>query len=98
MNLFALASLLGAVLSLVLAIFSFLAGRTKAYRLLMLFNTAVVFWSVGCFTAGVSTTETSGLFGWKLAHFGGFLIAPFFYHLISVFCDLKRKKIIFLAG
>ena len=97
MNLFALVSLSSAVLCFALTIFSFLAGRTKSYRVLLLFNVATVFWGAGCFIAGISTTEKFALFGWKLAHFGGFFIAPFFYHLVSVFCNLPRKKIIFLA-
>lgn len=97
MNAFAISSLLCGSSSFVLAIFSFLAGRSLAYRLLMLFNLSVAIWGFGCFMVATSQNEGSGLIGWKVAHLGGTFIAPIFYHLVTVLYGIRRQGILVLG-
>ena len=94
MNLFAISSLLCAVFCIVLALFSFLAGKGKAYRLLGWFHFAVAIWGTGCYFVAISNSPANSLIGWKIAFLGGLWIAPVFYHLTSVLTDTDRKKII----
>jgi len=92
MNLFAQTSLLCGFLSLLLAIFSFLAGKTPSYRLLTRFNIAVMGWGFGCFFAAVAQQSSTAILAWKLIHIPGFFISTFFYHLVSGLCGRQNSK------
>ncbi len=46
---------------------------------------------------GSSAELSTAKIAWKVAHIGGFLIGPVFYHLMSVFCEQEKRKIVFLA-
>ncbi|MDD4910188.1 MAG: ATP-binding protein [Candidatus Omnitrophica bacterium] len=97
MNLFALAGLTVGVFCFILSFITLVVGKTKLHRLLMLFNIAVTFWGVGSFIAGVATRESIGILGWKIAHFGGFFIGTFFYHLVCVLCKVSRRRVLQFA-
>ncbi len=77
--------------------FSFISGRTNTYKLLTWFNVSVAFWGFGCFVAAISVNEKMALWGWKIAHIGGFFVAPIFYHLVSTLCGIRRQKIQFFG-
>ncbi len=77
--------------------FSLISGRTNTYKLLTWFNVSVAFWGFGCFVAAISVNERMALLGWKIAHIGGFFVAPIFYHLVSVLCGIPRKKVQFFG-
>ncbi|MEW6101233.1 MAG: ATP-binding protein [Candidatus Omnitrophota bacterium] len=97
MNIFALAGLSCGISCFILALFTFVYGKLKIHRILVVFNIAVAIWGIGCFIVGQSKTEELALFGWKFAHIGGIFVAISFFHLVSVFCDLRRRNIILFS-
>ena len=66
-------------------------SKTTIHRVLALFNISVAIWGFGCFIAGIATTESAAIYGWRFGQTGGIFIAVFFYHMISIFCGLQRR-------
>lgn len=97
MNHFALAALSVGVSCLVLFLLIWIYGKTRLHRALQFFNLAVALWGWGLFLVGISATETQALTGWRVAHWGGFFIGPSYYYLTSVFCGIKRRKILIFS-
>src|SRR4030042_7011382 len=91
MTLFALSGLTCGISTAILALIAFILSKTKIHRILALFNISVAIWGFGCFIAGTASTESEALYGWRFGQVGGIFIAVFFYHMICIFCDLKRK-------
>jgi two-component system NtrC family sensor kinase len=96
-KLFSLAGLLLGITSSLLAMFVFSSGKTKLHRIWVFFNIAVAIWGFGCFMAGQASDEATAIEGWKVAHIGGIFVGVFFYHMVCTFCDLRRRKSIFMA-
>ncbi len=97
MNLFALASLSVGISCFILSALTLFFGKTKLHRLLLFFNIAVAAWGIGSFFAGIAATESDAIFGWKLAHLGGFFVGALFYHMVCVFCEIQRKRLLYFA-
>src|SRR4030043_1268317 len=91
MALVALSGLTCGIFTSILALIALLLGKTKIHRILALFNISVAIWGFGCFIAGIATRESSAIYGWRFAQTGGIFIAVFFYHMISIFCNLQRR-------
>jgi two-component system NtrC family sensor kinase len=97
MNLFALAGLSCGIFCVILSVITLFFGKTRLHRLLLFFNIVVAFWGFGSFLVGLANTEQKALFGWQIAHLGGFFIGPLFYHLVCVFCEVQRKRMLYFA-
>jgi signal transduction histidine kinase len=97
MNLFALSGLFTTVFCLILAVIALIYGKTTLHRLLMLFNIVVGIWGFGIFLVGRATTASIALSAWKFASVGGIFIPIFFYHMVCVFAELQRRKVIIFA-
>ncbi|MBL7198214.1 MAG: hypothetical protein ISS47_08955 [Candidatus Omnitrophica bacterium] len=97
LNPFAISGLLIAVTCFILIFILFKYGRTKFHQLWALFHLAVGIWGVGIFCIGISTSEGLARIGWKIALFGGPLIAVFCYRTASELCEIRNKKIITFA-
>jgi len=93
MNLFAIAGLSVAVSCAILSLITLYFGKTRLHRLLLNFNVVVAVWGLGVFLVGIADSEAQALNGWKIAHLGGFFIAPCFFHMVRRFCE-KRSGII----
>ncbi|HDH49935.1 MAG TPA: hypothetical protein ENH04_00870, partial [Nitrospirae bacterium] len=101
MSMFAISGLICGVSCIVLAGITKFFGRTKIHQVLGLFNLSVAIWGFGSFMAGIASTEESAIYGWRVAQVGGTFIAVFFYHIVCIFCELKRKvplTIIYIWG
>lgn len=94
MNLFALAGLSCSISCLVLSVIAFIFGKVKIHRVLTFFNVAVAIWSYGLFIVGIATNEKTALFGWKFAHIGGMFVSILFFHIVCLFCEIKRKPLL----
>ena len=77
---------------MILAFVTKFFGRSKIHQVLGLFNLSVAIWGFGCFIAGMAATGESALAGWRFAQVGGIFIAVFFYHMVCIFCELKRRS------
>ncbi len=97
MSLFAVTNLLSTVLAAIFAIFAFIAGRTRVYRLLMTFYILCVGWCFGAFMIPVFLNNELKVWGWKWAYSFGFFIAPIFYHLITVLGDFQKDRFILIV-
>ena len=97
MSLFVLAGLSCGIACVILSVLTLFFGKTKLHRLLLFFNIAVAFWGFGLFLAGTANNESNAIFGWQIAHLGGFFIGTFFYHMTCVFCGIDRRKLVNLA-
>jgi len=97
MNLFAIASLSAGVSCVGLSLTALFFGKTKLHRLLLNFNLVVATWGLGLFLVGIADSRVAAINAWKIAHLGGFFVAPAFYHMVSHFCGLSRKKLIYLC-
>src|SRR3972149_10404240 len=97
MNLFALAGLSCGISCVILSVITLFFGKTRLHRLLLFFNIVVAFWGFGSFLVGLASTEQKALFGWQIAHLGGFFIGPLFYNLVCVFSEIQRKKLLYFA-
>jgi len=89
--LFSFLGLLCGVFCLILALTALIFGKTKIHRILTFFNISVAIWGLGYFIVGRSSLESNALFGWRFSQVGGNFIAVFFYHIVSLFCGLRRK-------
>ena len=97
MNLFTIANLSCGISCVILSIITLIFGKTKLQRILLWFNISVAYWGIGLALVGVAPTGLGAVFGWRLAHLGGLFIATLFYHLVHVFCGLKRNKLLYFA-
>lgn len=93
MNLFALAGLSCGLFAAFLAFLALFYGKAKIHRILTYFNISVSIWGFGGFFVGLSSSESSALLSWRFAQMGGIFVAIFFYHLICLFCNLRRSFI-----
>lgn len=90
MNLFAIAGLSCAICSLISVGITLLSRKNVVHRTLTFLNIAVVIWSSGLFLVGIAGNEKDAIFGWKFAHIGGIFISILFFHLVCLFCEIKR--------
>ncbi len=97
MNLFSIAGLSCTISCSILSLLSIFFGKSKLHRLLLFFNIVVAFWGYGLFLVGIANTEQEAIFGWKIAHLGGFFIGTLFYHIVCVFCGIQRRRLIYFA-
>lgn len=97
MNLFAVTGLSVGVSCTLLAGITFIFGKNKLHRLLSCFNLVVAIWGIGLFLVGIAPDYSTVRVAWRIAHVGGFLIGPVFFHLMSTFCERKQSGLILLA-
>ena len=97
MNLFALAGLSLAVGCFLLAAIILKFARRNSHRIWALFNIVVGTWGLGTYFVGIAHNEAEALTSWRFAYAGGVFISVLFYHLVYVFCDLKKKRMLFFA-
>ncbi len=91
MNFFSIAGLLLAITCFIVAVIVIIYGKTKLHKVWFLCNVAICIWGIGSFFVGIAKTEAEALFAWRFAHLGGLFIAVFFYHMIYLFCEIRRK-------
>lgn len=95
MNFFAFSGLIIIITALILTIALLSYGNTKLHKIWTLFNFAVLVWGIGCFLVGNASSPKSALFAWRIAISGGLFLGVLFYHTMSVFSDvIKRKTLI----
>ncbi|MEJ2032023.1 MAG: ATP-binding protein [Deltaproteobacteria bacterium] len=97
MNLFSLSGLSIAISCFVLAGISLYFGKTKLHRKLLLFNIVVIGWGIGLFLVGTANGEAEAKIAWIITNFDGYFVAPFFFHLTTAFCNVKRRKILYFV-
>ncbi len=93
-TLFALSGLLIGITCAILTIIILFAAKQKLHYLWALQNIALTIWGFGLFFVGISQKADIALLWWKFAHVGGLFVSVIFYHIIVIFCDLKRKKVV----
>jgi hypothetical protein len=79
----------------------FNSGKTKLHKTWMFFNIAVAIWGLGSFFIGNSKSSYEAIFWWRIAHIGIILLPVFMFHVVSILCELDRKKLlifIYLQG
>lgn len=94
MSIFTIAGLLVFLLCVSLSLFAFLISSKKLYLLIGAFNLVVSIWGLGCFLVGFWSDKYWSLWGWRVAHVGGYFIGVIFYHIISIFCKRKRTPLL----
>ena len=97
MNLFAISGLLVGVTCFLLAVLPLYYGRNKIHWLLAQFNFIVACWGVGLFLIGISDSSDQAIKAWTIANYGGFLVAPSFYHFTCEFCSVRRPLLLKFA-
>ena len=97
MNFFAAASLSLAILCSLLAYMIFAYARERMHYLWALFNIAVAMWGYLAFFIGRCTDPQLAVMLWRIAFIGVLFISVFFYHVICLFCQIKRPKTILFA-
>ncbi|HNV23426.1 MAG TPA: ATP-binding protein [Candidatus Omnitrophota bacterium] len=96
MNIFSLSGFFIALTSAVLIVILLKYGKSKLHKIWSFFNITVFIWGIGCYLAGKAATIETAKVAWTIACIGGYFIAAVCYHTICVFCDLQRKKVLFL--
>lgn len=97
MNLFAMAGLSVGISCLLLSALALYFGRTTIHRVLLFFNVSVAVWGIGLFFVGIADNAAEARFAWKLAFAGGLFVAPTFFHLIIVWCEARRQRLLHVA-
>jgi len=64
---------------------------------LLFFFLAVFFWGTGLYFIGNASNEAEAKLAWKVGLLGVFFLAPIFFHLSSVWCEIKRRYLLPLA-
>src|SRR3989344_7653213 len=97
MNIFAIAGLICSFFCTSLAIVALIFGRAKIHRILAYFNFSVAIWGFGGFIAGIAQSSQDAIVGWRIAHVGGVFVSTLFFHLVSIFCKVKKKHLLIFA-
>lgn len=95
-NLFSLAGFLIATTCIFYFFLLLFIGKLKLHKIWALYNLAIGIWGIGSFLVG-SANEINALFAWRVAYFGALFTCVFFYHTISVFCNLKNKIFLYFS-
>ena len=97
MNLFAIAGLSVALSCVILSLITLFFGKTRLHRLLLNFNVILAIWGLGVFLVGIADSEAKAVNAWKIAYFGGFFIAPCFFHIVRHFCGKRPGKLLYFV-
>jgi len=97
-NAFALSGLLTGISSLAMGLFVLSRDRTSPlYRVWFLFTTSVAIWGFGGMWIALEENADIALWAWRVAFaFGVLWIPPLFYHFVTIFCDIKETRLVFL--
>ncbi len=96
-NIYAASGLLILLTCLGLVIICLKFSQSPISKVWSLFNISVGFWGLGAYLVACSTSPNEALYNWRFAHLGGIFIPVCFYHVVCVFCHLKRKLLIIFA-
>src|SRR5439155_16273373 len=96
MNSFAVSGLLTGVSSLAMGVFVLSKDKTnKLYRVWFLFTAAVAIWGFGGMWIALEQNQTRAILAWRSAFaFGVVWIPILFYHFVTIFCDLHKRKVL----
>ncbi len=96
MNAFALSGLLTGVSSLAMGLFVLSRDRTSPlYRIWFLFTASVASWGFGGMWIALEDDPDRALLAWRVAFaFGVVWIPIFFYHFVTIFCEIPQKKLL----
>lgn len=98
MNDFAISGLLTGISSLAMGLFVLSknpAGRLN--RLWLLFTASVAVWGFGSMWIALEADAARALLAWRLAFSIGVVWIPiFFYHFVTVFCDLRAPRLLLI--
>jgi len=72
------------------------SGKRKLSQIWVFFNIAVAIWGFGAFFIGNSKDPSIAFLWWKIAHIGVIFIPVFMYHVVSIICELKQKRLLTL--
>ncbi|NQT07185.1 MAG: ATP-binding protein [Candidatus Omnitrophica bacterium] len=97
LNPYSISGIILVVTCSILVLLIIIYGKTKAHRLWALFNVSVGIWGVGTILTGQAGTETIAFIGWRCGFAGVIFIPILFYHVVSSFCQLERRKVISFA-
>ena len=92
MNIAAIASLSLSVTCLALSGFIFKNAKSRLHSLWALFNLSIGIWGAGIFLACISTNPDYVFLARRFAHAGGFFSSAFFFHVVTEYCDLKKRN------
>src|SRR3989338_3266637 len=92
MNIAAIASLLLSITCLALSGFIFKNAKSRLHSLWALFNLSIGIWGAGIFLACISTNPDNVFLAWQFAHAGGFFSSAFFFHVVTEYCDLRKRN------
>lgn len=95
---FSFAGLLTGISSVGFGLFVLLMSQNrKIGRIWFLFTLSVAGWGFGALWIGYTKSAAEGLLAWRIAYALGVIwIAPFFYHFVCIFLELRRNRSIFL--
>lgn len=99
MNSFALSGLLIGISAFAFGFFVYLKGKTlRLNRLWFIFSILVALWGFGGMWSALAQTKIEALWAWRIAFSGSVVWIPIlFYHFVTVFCELSRKKFLFFC-
>ena len=98
MNPFSVSGLLIGVACLSMGLWVFLSNPSgRINKLWAVFCVAVAIWGLGSFSVGISSSYAQALISWRLAYVGVIFIPALFYHFVTIFLDLQRKRLLACA-
>ncbi|NQU19409.1 hypothetical protein HQ550_04590, partial [bacterium] len=97
MNIYAFSHILLGFTCLCLALFLLKFSRRKIHRIWCLFNLSLSIWGFGSFFALIADSPEASLHWWKFAHVGGLFVAVFSFHVVCLFCKIKRRILLVLG-
>jgi signal transduction histidine kinase len=65
--------------------------RKRMHQVLIFLSLATGLWGFGCMMVGLSSTEQSAIFWWKVAHLGGFFTVVFILHLVLLVGNVRNR-------
>ena len=98
MNAFALSGLLVGITSLAMGFFVLSRNpRHELNRMWFLFTTSVALWGFGGMWIALERDQATALLAWRLSSGLGVVWIPiFFYHFVTIFCELRQKTALLL--
>jgi|GEM_PF-187727 len=98
MNAFALSGFLTGVSSLAFGFLVYFRERGRTLnQLWCIFTVSVALWGFGGMWVALVMTREAALLAWRVSFSCGVLWIPIlFYHFVSVFCDIRRRRFLIL--
>ncbi len=96
--LFAISGLLTAITCFALALLILIRSpRLPVNRLMTLFNLCCALWGIGIVQVGLARSAEQAIWGWRIAHVGGFFLGTVFFQLSGLLIGKQRSNFVTIA-